>query len=165
MLTFPLKEWMPSATCYIAAHFASLLHTFLTLKPKKDPFVPRLFSEEELLNLFIFMSIAICGPFMQGLLYIQLLMWAFVSTCEWLEYILEHNPDFPILCALTPFIDSVKESWISIIKVKNHFEVGAMLISCVGWMAGLNAPLLAVLFSQFVRIKAVSSHYTRNSFI
>jgi len=39
-----------------------------------------------------------------------------------------------------------------------------MLISCVGWMAGLNAPLLAVLFSQFVRIKAVSSHYTRNSF-
>ena len=74
-------------------------------------------------------------------------MWSFVSTCEWLEYILEENPDFPILCALGPVIDNVKESWISIIKVKNHIEVGAMLISCVGWMGGLNAPLLAVLFS------------------
>ena len=109
--------------------------------------MPRLFSEEELLNLFLFMSIAICGPFMRGLLQLQLVMWAAVSTSEWLEYILENNPDFPIICGLAPVVDSVKDSWISIIKIKNHLEVGAMLISCVGWMFGLNAPLLAVLFS------------------
>ena len=161
---FPLQSWMPAASCYIAAHVASLIHMYLTLKPKKDGYLPRLFSEEELLNLFTYGAIIITGPALRCLLWIQLLIWAFVSTCEWLEYILEKYPDFPILCALTPLLDTVKDSWIGIIKVKNHLELAAMMISCVGWIFGWNAPLLAVIYTQFVRIKAVSSHYTKNSF-
>ena len=74
-------------------------------------------------------------------------MWAFVSTLEWLDYVLETNPNFPILCALGPSLESIRDKWISIIKLKNHIEVFAMMISCFGWVFSLNAPLLAVAYS------------------
>lgn len=137
---------------------------YITLKPKKDPFSTRLFSEEELLTLFCYAAIVVSGPFVRVLLYVQLLIWASVSTCEWLDHILEKRPNFPILCALTPFLDIVRDSWIEIIMVKNHTEIFTMMLSCVGWVFGLNAPLLPVAYTQFVRIKAISSHFTGHSF-
>ena len=164
MLCFPLKNWQPAAICYASAHILSIIHMYMTLRPKKDPFTPRLFSEEELLTVFAYIAILISGPFVRILLYTQLLIWAFLSTCEWIEATLEQSPNFPVLCALAPLITNVKDIWIDIIKLKNHIEVFTMMFSCIGWLFGLNAPLLPVVYSQFVRIKAISSHFTKNSF-
>ena len=147
LLCFPLKDWKPAAICYIIAHFASIVHIYMTLRGKKDRFAPRLFSEEELMTLFAYVAIAVSGTYIRVLLYTQLIIWTVASTCEWLDYILERNPNFPILCALIPLLDFFKDIWVDVIKIKSHIEVSTMFISCVGWIFGLNAPLLPVIYT------------------
>ena len=40
-----------------------------------------------------------------------------------------------------------------------------MFVSCFGWLLSMNAPLLPVIYTQFVRIKAISSHFTQHTFM
>ena len=114
--------------------------------------------------LFPLFGLLIAGPALRVLLYLQLVIWTSASTCEWISSILDKSPNFPILCGLTPIIDLYKGNWLDLLKVKNHIEVLTMIISVFGWVFSLNAPLLPVVYTQFVRIKAISSHFTQNSF-
>ena len=159
LVSLPLQDWRPAIACYLVAHFASILHMFLTIKNGKE-FLPKIFSEEELLTLFPLFGLLIAGPYVRVLLYAQIIIWTIASTCEWISNILERSPNFPILCGLTPVIDLYKGNWLDFLKFKNHIEVFTMFVSCFGWVFSLNAPLLPVVYTQFVRIKCISSYFT-----
>jgi len=122
------------------------------------------FLEEETVTICNLFLIAFAGPYFKYLMLFTLSIWASLNVAQAGQNILQKNPNAPGLAALAPIFESIKINRIAFVQLKSHIEVFLGMAGTFLWPFGFCAPLFPIVFLQFLRVRYVTSNYTRLSF-
>lgn len=131
--------------------------------------VARIFTDEEPMNLALLLMMLFAGPFVKLLLYLCLLIWAFLMWCEWGQELLDSSRETgkPIygLPAMQPVIEFGMIFRVEFALVKSHIELFLGFLSIYLLLNWQIAPIFPIFYWQYIRIKYVVSGFTKKSFI
>lgn len=60
--------------------------------------------------------------------------------------------------------DSVKAYRITVLKFRSYIEILIAILCSVTWLLGWCAPIFPIIYIQFMRVKYVTSYFTKTSF-
>ena len=124
----------------------------------------KLFHEEEFLNLGLLALNLFATPTISYLIYTALTLWALIVIVHWFHHELLKQPNLLGISLLKPLLERVILYKVEVIKVKNHIELAIGMYSLV-MLIGLNiAPFFPIFYWQYLRVKYVANHFTKNSF-
>ena len=73
------------------------------------------------------------------------LAWAFLNTCELLDYLIFNYPGAPIIGLFSSMVKATQDNTLNIVTVKNYVEVLIVPVSMVGWLFSWCAPVLGII--------------------
>ena len=160
IVSFPIRE-VPKIGIFLLAHIVSLAQRKFT--HTKDSFLTLILSDEESMHFFWFLAYMLLNWQVKYFVDLMFLMWAYVNTCEWFDYIILTHPGVPILPLLTNLVQTTQDNTIAIVKLKSYIEVLLVPVTLIAWMFGWCAPIIGVILVQSVRIKFLSNSFTKNA--
>ena len=121
------------------------------------------FMEEEAINLFLMFFLIPSGGIIRMGIHFCLSLWAIIHVSELFNSILKVNPNAIGVSAMRPLIEYVIVSKVEIAMLKNTIEVtiGAICIPMI--FMNQVALIFPIIYTQYVRIKFVSSFFMRES--
>lgn len=169
LLALPLR--IPyTALIFVAAAVCSVFEkreTYTKL-PQAASLITRVFTEEEPMNLALLLMLMFSTPFVRGILYLCLLIWAFLMWSEWGQEMLDQGRESGKtiygLPAMKPVIDFGMLFRVELNQAKCHIEVALAFLSVYLILIGRIAPIFPIFFWQYIRIKYVVSNFTQVSF-
>jgi hypothetical protein len=75
---------------------------------------------------------------------IMFLIWAFLNTCEWFDYIAMKMPGVPIVPLFSNLVQMTSDNQIDIVFLKNYIEVLIVPLSLVVWYFSWCAPIVGI---------------------
>ena len=119
--------------------------------------------EEEALNIFLMFFLIPSGGFIRMGIHLSLSLWAMIHVAELYNSILKVNPNAIGVSAMRSLIEYVIVSKVEIAMLKNTIEItiGAICIPMI-FMKQV-ALIFPIIYTQYVRIKFVSSFFMRES--
>lgn len=166
LLALPLRIPFTPLLFLAAAIFSVFEKKSLFGTGLSESLITRAFTDEEPMNMALLLMFLFSSPWVQGVLYACLLIWAFLMWCEWGQEMLDDSGTTYIygLPAMKPVIEFGIIFRVELAKVKSHFEVVLAFASIYMVFAGMIAPIFPLFFWQYVRIKYVISPFTKHSF-
>ena len=162
LVCFPLRGRLPTFTFHVSAYVCSLIQRKISVsKKKEDSMVALMMADEEAMHFFWFLTYVLMSWQIRFPVDMMLLIWAYLNTCEWFDYLLHAHPNLPILPLLAGPIQIVQDNLVTIVLIKNYIEVLLVPVSLVAWMSAWCAPILGVILVQCIRIKFLGSNFTR----
>ncbi len=89
------------------------------------------------------------------------LIWAFLNTCEWFDFIIMKMPGVPIVPLFKNLVQMTSDNQIEIVFLKNYIEVLIVPLSFVVWYFSWCAPIIGIILLQAMRIKYLGSNFTK----
>ena len=75
------------------------------MKRESESFLQLMLADEEAMHFYWFLCYSLLGWQFKMFVDLMMLAWAFLNTCEWFEYLLQHYPSIPILPLLANLIE------------------------------------------------------------
>ena len=114
ILSYPIREQVPSLPFLMLAHFVSLLQRSQYTK-KKESFLSLMLADEESMHIFWFLSYILLSWQMTLFVDLMFLAWALLNTCEWFDYLIMHYPSIPILPLFSGLIEVIMDKCVQIV--------------------------------------------------
>ena len=132
------------------------------MKPS-DSFIHILLSDEEAMHMVWFLTYILLGWQLKFFVDCIFLTWAFLNTCELLDYLIMNYPGAPIIGLFSNMVKATQDNTLNIMYIKNYVEVLIVPVSMVGWLFSWCAPVLSIILVQYLRIKFMGSAFTKKA--
>ena len=162
VVLFPLRGKFSLTFLFFFANVCSLINRKMTLKPN-ETFIHILLSDEEAMHAIWFLTYILIGWQIKIFVDFMFLAWAFLNTCELLDYLIVNYPGAPIIGLFANMVRATQDNTIEIVTIKNYVEVLIVPVSMVGWLFSWCAPVLGIILVQYVRIKFMGSAFTKKA--
>ena len=144
VVLFPLRGKLSLGFMFLFANIFSLLNRKMTMKPS-DSFIHILLSDEEAMHAIWFLTYILLGWQLKFFVDCMFLAWAFLNTCELLDYLILNYPGAPIIGLFSNMVKATQDNTLNIVTVKNYVEVLIVPVSMVGWLFSWCAPVLGII--------------------
>ena len=115
ILSMPLREHVPSLLFFIIAHVVSLFQRSINNKKKESSFLSLMLADEESMHLFWFLTYILLSWQLKLPVDFMFLVWAFLNTCEWFDFLVMRYPGVPILPLFSGPIEMVMDNCVQIV--------------------------------------------------
>ena len=165
LVGWPVRGAFPSFWIFFVATAVSLLQRKLSLTRKSDSFLHMLLADEECMHGIWFLTYLLLGAQMKVFVDLMFLVWAFLNTMEWFDFLIMKYPSFPIIGLFANLIKMTQDNTTYIVQLKNYVEIALVPVSLCGWTLAWCAPVLGIILVQAIRIKYLGSFFTKKALI
>lgn len=160
IVCFPLRAKYPIVLLNLLAFICSLVQRKASNK-SKDSFLHIILADEESMHLMWFLTYILLNYQMAFIVDSMFLLWAFLNTCEWFDFISMKHPGVPIVPLFSNLVEMTADNQVSIVMIKNYMEVTIVMMSFVVWYWSWCAPIIGIILVQAMRIKFLGSNFTK----
>ena len=160
LISFPMRAKLSTVWFFLAAYCSSIVHRKITHN-KKDSFPALMLADEEAMHAIWLMTYLLLGWQLKIPVDIMFMIWAYINTCEWFDYIHYHHENIPIVGLFSGIIQMIQDNTVEIVTFKNYMEITLVPVSAFAWLQGWCAPVLVIILVQALRIKFMGSNFTR----
>lgn len=164
LMLYPMNVPYSWSLFFIAAMISFAQRNQWIDKGKAKVNIIHAFLEEESINMFLAVFLIPSGNSMRVLIHLCLSIWALIHVCDMFERTLLVNPNAIGISALRPLIHYVYVSKYDFLMYKNMIEIFIAIICPFCVFAAQVAMIFPIIYYQYIRIKFISSIYTRRSF-